>query len=239
MSRRNTYLIGAAAIVVGIALIVIALLLSSGDDSGGGATGTGTAPSRDTGQAPAASTGEGSALAKRIAKRQPARAPRFSLAVVQGGSPPAQVRGPLARLGAGDRLDIAQLRGTPVVLHVWSSDCAPCRADARLVQTTWERWGRRGVAFVGLSVDERAPDALRFARQYGLTYPIAHDEGARTARAYGVRSLPETFFISATGNIVGHVAGGPSVRQVEFGAAAARSARPIGSERGSGSVPLR
>ena len=245
MSRRNTYLIGVAAILVGSALIVLALVVLSDDGGGGGGSAAPTAPSREARQGTTGTTGAagGSAaagsLAKQVAERRTPRAPRFSLVLVQEGTPPAQVRGPLARAGRGGRLDIAALRGTPVVLHVWSSECAPCRADARLLQTTWERWGRRGVAFVGLSVDADAQDALRYARQYGLTYPVVNDSGARVARAYGVERLPETFFISAAGTVVGHVAGGPSVRQIEFGAAAARSGRSIGSEQGSGSVPLR
>ena len=58
------------------------------------------------------------------------------------------------------------------------------------------------------------------------------------ARAYGVTGLPETFFISAPGDVVGHVAGSPSVRQMELGTAAAREGRSFGSEQGGSRVPL-
>jgi peroxiredoxin len=122
---------------------------------------------------------------------------------------------------------------------MWSSGCAPCRSDARLIETTWQRWGRRGVAFVGLSVDEPESTATRFAREYGLSYPIVRDPGGRVADAFGVTSLPATFFISSAGDVIGYVTGSPSVRQMELGTAAARAGRAFGSEQGGSREPRR
>ncbi len=232
-------MLGAAAVVAGLAAIVVAVVaMSGGDDSPGAGTGTGN-PSAGEPRSPLPAGAGGDSLARRVRERKQVRAPAFSLAVIQDGEAPVQARAPIERATRTGDLDLSVLTGTPIVLQVWSSDCPPCRAAARLGQATWERWGRRGVAFVGLSVDARGRDALRFARQYGLTHPVVHDPVARSARAYGVEQLPETFFISATGDVVGHVEGSASERQMEFGAAAARSARKIGTEQGAGSVPLR
>ena len=63
------------------------------------------------------------------------------------------------------------------------------------------------------------------------------DGSGRVADAYGVTGLPETFFISSTGEMVGHVAGSPSVRQMELGTAAARTGRAFGSEQGGSREP--
>jgi cytochrome c biogenesis protein CcmG/thiol:disulfide interchange protein DsbE len=248
MSKRNTYLMGGAAIAVGITLIVIAFT-SMSDDGGGDSSGSAAekrsaareepspAPRRAAGP-PSAKTPEGKSLSQAVARRRPVQAPGFALEVVDKGSPPAQAR-PLAQAVTGDSLALTRLRGSPIVLNVWSSDCGPCRSDARLIETTWQRWGRRGVAFVGLSVGESADAAQKYADEYDLSYPIVRDAGGRVANAYGVRNLPETFFISSTGEIVGHVAGRPSVRQMELGTAAARANRTFGSEQGGSRVPHR
>ena len=249
MSKRITYLLGGAAIAVGIVLIVIAFT-SSSDDGGGsdssqpsadGSPATGQQPStstdRNSGESPAV-TARGKSLSKAIEDRSAVRAPGFAVDVIDGGSPPAQVR-PLQQAVAGGSLALTRLRGSPVVLNVWSSDCGPCRSDARLIETTWQRWGRRGVAFVGLSVGESEEAAKQFADEYDLTYPIVRDGAGRVASAYGVTSLPETFFISSTGDIIGHVAGSPSVRQMELGTAAVRAGRTFGSEQGGSRVPRR
>ncbi len=244
MSRRNTYLLGAAAIAVGVVLIIIALSVS-GNESTDGAQAPSDAPGAAPDRTPAGgrsdrrsdddAAGSGG-LSGKLDRGSKVTAPGFALEVVRTGSPPPQSE-TLAQAVAGGTLALTALRGTPVVLQMWSSRCGPCRADARLVQTTWQRWGRRGVAFVGVSVEEPAADAARFAREYDLSYPIIRDGSGRIADAYGVSSLPETFFIASTGDIVGHVAGSPSVRQMELGAAAARAGRAFGSEQGGSREP--
>ena len=251
MSRRNTYLAGGAAIAIGVALILIAILATSGDDGGKGTTAAdGGAPTQNRqsqsagqgdqkGEEPrsAEQTQDRSSVSGQLDRGHAVRAPGFALDVIDDGSAPAQGRAPLEKAIAGGSLDLAKLRGSPVVLYVWSSACGPCRADVRLIETTWNRWGRRGVAFLGVSVDEPAADALRVARQYDLTFPLLHDGDGRVAGAYGVTSLPETFFISRSGEVIGHVAGSPSVRQMELGAAAAHAGRTFGNEEGGSREP--
>jgi peroxiredoxin len=241
MTKRNTYLLGGAAIAVGIALIVIALT-SLSDDGGSGSSspavgGQPTSPSPETGNGAGVSP-RGRSLSKAIKQRRRVRAPGFAVEVIDEGSAPAQTP-KLSQAVAGGSLALTKLRGSPVVLHVWSSACGPCRSDARLIETTWQRWGRRGVAFVGLNVDESEEAAIRFAREYHVSYPIVRDPGGRVADAFGVTSLPATFFISSTGDIVGSVAGSPSVSQMELGTAAARTGRTFGSEQGGSREPRR
>jgi peroxiredoxin len=167
------------------------------------------------------------------------RAPDFSADVIHAGTIPKQLQDAFERAAAKDALDFSELRGTPMVLHLWSSQCAPCRTDARLVEATWKRWGPRGVLFVGASVNESADAAGSVIRQYHLTYPAVSDQNGKLAASYGASALPHTVFISAGGDIVGEVAGSPSVRQLELGTAAAESGRPFGAEQGTSRVPLR
>jgi hypothetical protein len=107
-----------------------------------------------------------------------------------------------------------------------------------LVEATWKRWGPRGVLFVGVNVNEPPGAAEAVIRQYHLTYPAVSDRSGRVVDLYGTTALPQTFFISAEGDIVGEVTGGPSVRQLEVGTGAARSGAAFGSEQGSSRVPL-
>jgi peroxiredoxin len=264
MSRRNTYLLGGLAVAAGIAMVVIAIvaLTSGGDDSPSGSERNATeepvteAPSPTTDEAPGGGGGaggsqgqsadepsgtsaRGAGIRRDLARRRPVRAPDFSAEVIHEGSVPGRLAGPFRRASEGGDLDLSQLRGTPVVLHLWSSRCTPCRADTRLVETTWKRWGPRGVLFVGANVNESRDAAETVIRQYDLTFPGVLDRSGRIAELYGATALPQTFFISAAGDIVGEVVGGPSVRQLEVGTAAARSGEPFGSEQGSSRVPLR
>jgi cytochrome c biogenesis protein CcmG/thiol:disulfide interchange protein DsbE len=248
MSKRNTYLIGTAAVIVGVILIVVAATTLS-DENGDNSNTTPAGQQPPAGSVkrsgPPGNGGEssgndapGSGISRELAQGRRVHAPAVSLVVIGGGSPPPRVREPIHKATNGGKLAVGGLKGSPIVLHMWSSRCVPCRTDARLIEVTWKRWGPRGVVFAGLSVDEPREAALRFARQYDLSYPIASDPKGQVAHAYGVTGLPETFFISASGDIVGRVSGSPSVGQMEMGTAAAREGRSFGSEQGGSRVPL-
>jgi cytochrome c biogenesis protein CcmG/thiol:disulfide interchange protein DsbE len=158
-------------------------------------------------------------------------APGFDLAVLADGEP-----GPLAaewrRAAADGRVSLAALRGTPVVLNVWASWCIPCREEAPLLQRTWRRASRDGVLFVGLNIQDVRGDALEFLRRFGQTFPNVRDPSDETAQQWGVTGIPETFFVSAGGDIVGHVIGIVSEQQLADGIRAAIAGRPGGTQTG-------
>jgi peroxiredoxin len=254
VSKRNTYLLGALAVAAGVALLVAAIIGLSSDD-GGGSPGQGerTAPEvpitqgseppagttdggRAAGRDSSGTNAQGAAIRRDLSRGERVRAPDFSLPVIQEGTVPPRLRGPFQRARSGGDLQLSKLRGTPVVLHMTSSRCPPCRPDARLVESTWTRWGPRGVAFLGIGVDD--PSAEEVIRQYRLTYPFLADSDREVAGRYGATALPHTVFITAGGDIVGEVAGSPSVRQLELGTSAARSGETFGAEQGSSRIPL-
>jgi hypothetical protein len=40
-----------------------------------------------------------------------------------------------------------------------------------------------------------------------VTYPVVEDSSSKTALAYGLRGVPETFVVNSSGRIVKHVIG--------------------------------
>ncbi len=69
----------------------------------------------------------------------------------------------------------------------------------------------RGKPFVllGVSVDTGAADVFvrPFVQGKGLTFPILLDNTLQTSRAYRVRGLPTTFFVSPDGQFLGQAHG--------------------------------
>jgi peroxiredoxin len=250
MSRRNTYLLGGLAVLAGVVMLVVAIsgLTSDGDGSTTAnepnaperplSPGSPAPPANGSEAEPSGTEAQGEEIRRNLARRRPVKAPGFSAELIHPGTLPKSLQDPFERAAAKDSLDLSELRGTPVVLYLWSSQCAPCRADTRLVEATWKRWGPRGVMFAGANVKESAEAARAVIRQYDLTYPGISDRDGKIAARYGVTALPQTFFISAQGDIVGEVAGSPSVRQLELGSSSADSGRTFGAEQGSSRVPV-
>ena len=113
------------------------------------------------------------------------------------------------------------------------------RAEARERREWREQARPAGVLMLGLAMQDVTSDARAFVREFAVTYPNVRDPTNQTARRYGVTGLPETFFISATGQIVGHVVGVISERQLTQGIAAARRGVVLGARSGGDSRPTR
>ncbi len=97
---------------------------------------------------------------------------------------------------------LADYRGQIVILNFWASWCRPCEAEAPLLERAHRRLQRTGMGTVlGVTYNDTPNDSREFVSKYRLSYPSLLDPGADFAQQYGVRALPETFFIDREGRI--------------------------------------
>lgn len=130
--------------------------------------------------------------------------------VARGKAPNFQ----LQRIDAEGKLSLAGFRGKAVVLNFWASWCVPCKEEAPRLEAASRKWGRRGVVVIGIDSQDFTGDARRFARRYGLSYPLVHDGPGEIRDLYGVSGFPETFFVDRGGRIVGDHIQGPVSEKV-------------------------
>jgi cytochrome c biogenesis protein CcmG/thiol:disulfide interchange protein DsbE len=109
----------------------------------------------------------------------------------------------LDRLDQDGTLSIGDLRGKPVVVNFWASWCIPCKGEAPALQKTYEKYRSQGLVVLGVDAQDFRGDAKRFARRYGITYPIVYDGSGSTLGVWGVTGFPETFFVDRSGRLVG------------------------------------
>lgn len=114
-------------------------------------------------------------------------------------------------LMSGGTWSLAQERGRVVVLNVWASWCAPCRAEAPILQSLWEEFGDDGVSFIGLNTRDSPATANSFEKAYGITYPsVVDSDGRLQLRFSGIappQAIPTTLVIDRDGKVAGRILG--------------------------------
>jgi cytochrome c biogenesis protein CcmG/thiol:disulfide interchange protein DsbE len=135
----------------------------------------------------------------------------LAYALVAGPSKSLQVGGPAPtfQLTAldGSTMDLDAQRGKVTVVNFFASWCAPCRQEAADLEAIWLEYQDQGVQFYGIAYKDADSAAQAFLDEFDVTYASTVETSNRTARAYGVTGVPETFVIDQEGVLVHHFIG--------------------------------
>ena len=89
----------------------------------------------------------------------------------------------------GESIDLANFRGGPVVVVIWYSTCVPCRAEQPTVNSAVG--SLQGTAeFVGLNVRDNSGSALRYEREFGVSYPSIDGRDGQALLAFAGKLTP-------------------------------------------------
>ena len=102
---------------------------------------------------------------------------------------------------------LAGLRGTPVVVNLWASWCAPCRAEMPLLQRAANDYDGR-IVFLGIASKDRRAEAEKFLEEVGVDYPSVFDATGDVRAGLGLRGFPTTYFFAEDGKLVASMTGG-------------------------------
>jgi peroxiredoxin len=105
----------------------------------------------------------------------------------------------------GDEFRLSDHLGEVVVLNVWASWCAPCRAEAPALKAVAEGYEGQPVQFVGLGTRDSDTSARAFMDRYDLPYPSVVDRDGRLQLLFRdtlpPQAIPSTVIIDAQGRV--------------------------------------
>jgi len=111
----------------------------------------------------------------------------------------------------GDQFALSDHLGEVVVLNVWASWCAPCRAEAEDLEQVWTDVQADGVQLVGLNTRDSQAAAAAFVDRFEVTYPSVVDtDGSRQLLFHETlppAAIPSTIVIDRQGRVAGRAIG--------------------------------
>jgi peroxiredoxin Q/BCP len=86
----------------------------------------------------------------------------------------------------GDEVSLRDFKGKKVVLYFYPKDDTPgCTKEACSFRDGWSKFRRKGVAVLGVSVDDEKSHR-KFAEKFSLPFPLLADTEKEIVKAYGV-----------------------------------------------------
>lgn len=109
----------------------------------------------------------------------------------------------------GERILLRELRGHPVLVTFWASDCRACLEEIPELVALYREFSERGFKLISVVMSYDIPSrVLSLARAKQLPYPIVLDPRGHFAETFNrVQLVPNSFLIAPDGHIVMHQLG--------------------------------
>lgn len=108
----------------------------------------------------------------------------------------------------GSTVDIDMLRDKWVVVNFFATWCVPCIVEhPELVRFSENHAAAGDAVVISVAYDTEAEATREFFEREGGDWPVIVGDDARTALAFGVTGVPESFVVSPVGQVVAHFTG--------------------------------
>lgn len=104
-----------------------------------------------------------------------------------------------------------QYSGKVVVVNFWYAGCAPCRAEAKDLESVYQKVADQGVVFLGVNVRDSNETARAFNETFGVTYPSVSDLSGKVQLAFASNvppnAVPTTLVLDTQGRVAARILG--------------------------------
>lgn len=115
----------------------------------------------------------------------------------------------------GETLDLAKMKGSPVILRFFLTDCKYCRADTPIFNDFYTKYKDKGLNVLYIDSLGIEPKIARaFVKELGILFPVAQDVGGDVTKKYNVKALPQTIVLGPEQKIQAAILGGVSAEEL-------------------------
>lgn len=111
----------------------------------------------------------------------------------------------------GKTVSSSQFAGKVQVINFWYAGCAPCRAEAKDLETIYKSYTGKNVVFLGVNVRDSAATASAFVQNFGLTYNSLTDPDGKVQLAFSSsippNAVPTTIILDEKGRVAARILG--------------------------------
>ncbi len=104
----------------------------------------------------------------------------------------------------GKKISLSNLKGKPVVVTFWATDCPACVKEIPLFIDLYNKFHQQGLEIIAVAMTYNPPNlVVKMSKTYNIPYEIALDPRSEIAKKFGnISAIPHTFLISADGQII-------------------------------------
>jgi cytochrome c biogenesis protein CcmG, thiol:disulfide interchange protein DsbE len=115
----------------------------------------------------------------------------------------------LPALDGSGEVSLSDLEGEILVVNFFASWCPGCRTEHAGLLATSRAFADRNVRFIQIAYDDRPDDSRAFLEALGTTPETLYlsDVASSAAIGFGLRGVPETYFVDASGIVQGKISG--------------------------------
>lgn len=104
----------------------------------------------------------------------------------------------------GQSFTLPDTKGRVLLLNIWATWCAPCRAEIPELNELQKKYAGRKFDVIGVNVDLRENEGAvrRFAQDIQINYPVVLDPEGKMASLLNAFVLPTSALVDRSGKVV-------------------------------------
>lgn len=117
---------------------------------------------------------------------------------------------------AGTSISLASMKGNPVVLRFFLTDCKFCEADTPVFNQYYQKNKTKGLRMVYINNTASSRNEIEnFATGLNIPFPVIFDQGQEIAGRYRIKIQPQTIILDPDHRIVGAILGGVGEQELD------------------------